>query len=50
MAVLIRPRFTHRKQCELVTTNDKPQAPFGGVRAGQSVLLTSDAKRCKVAI
>jgi hypothetical protein len=31
IAVLIRPRFTHLKQCELMTSDDKLQRPFGSV-------------------
>jgi hypothetical protein len=31
MAVLIRPRFTHRKQRELMTSDDKPQEPISCV-------------------
>jgi len=49
-AVLIRPRFTHRKQRELMTTNDKLRRSVSGVRAGQGTLLTSDAKPCRAAI
>jgi hypothetical protein len=31
MAVLIRPRFTHRKQREPMTSDDKPQGPISCV-------------------
>ena len=49
IAVLIRPRFTHPKQRDLVTSDDKPQRPPGCVWAGQRTLLTGNAKSCKAA-